>query len=126
VPRVAEPPLVPLTAQVTPVFEVPETAAVNWNASPARMFADPGETVTETEAGVVGAAGEDELFEDVEVAAQPAKATAASNETAWTVERNTTKTHLGKGMTGAILGWLPLPGLLDEREEEGQRPSGGG
>jgi hypothetical protein len=49
---------VPLTAQVTPLFELPVTKAVNWNVSPARMFAEVGETVTEMEAGVEGADGE--------------------------------------------------------------------
>jgi hypothetical protein len=80
VPRADEPPPVPLTAQVTVVLEVPETVAVNWNESPARMLAVGGETETETEAGVEG---EDGLFEDGEVAAaQPARIKAASDRIA--------------------------------------------
>jgi hypothetical protein len=77
VPRADEPPPVPLTAQVTPVLEVPETVAVNGNESPARMLADAGDTETDTEAGLEG---EDGLFEDGDVpAAQPARIKAASD-----------------------------------------------
>jgi hypothetical protein len=63
---VPEPPRVPLTGRLTAVFVVPETAAENGKASPERMFALPGDTVTTIGGG--GAAG---LF-PVEVAAQPA------------------------------------------------------
>jgi len=68
VPRVAEPPAVPFTAQVTAVLELPETVAVNWNESPARMLALVGKTATEMEAGVDGCAG---LFEVDEAAPPP-------------------------------------------------------
>lgn len=79
-PRADVPPFMPLTAHVTLVFELPDTVAVNWNESPARMFADPGDTETETEAGVEG---EDGLLELGAVpAAQPARSKAASDRVA--------------------------------------------
>jgi hypothetical protein len=49
VPTAADPPAVPLTLQVTAVFEFPLTVAVNGNALPARMFAVDGVTVTVVE-----------------------------------------------------------------------------
>jgi hypothetical protein len=59
VPIALDAPAAPFTAQVTPVLELPETVAVNWNDSPARMFALVGLTVTEVEVGVEGADGAD-------------------------------------------------------------------
>jgi hypothetical protein len=70
VPREGEPPPMPLTAQVTLALDAPETVAVNWNESPARMFAEEGETVTDTE---VGAEGELELLVGVDTRPQPAR-----------------------------------------------------
>jgi len=57
VPMLAEPPLVPLTDQVTAVFELPVTVAVNANELPARIFAVVGETLTATAPGVDGCEG---------------------------------------------------------------------
>ena len=54
VPRVADPPTVPLTDQVTLVFELPETVAENCKESPARILAVEGVTVTVVEVGVAG------------------------------------------------------------------------
>jgi hypothetical protein len=51
VPSVAEPPVVPLTDQVTDLFDVPETVAVKPKESPARIFAVDGETTTVVEGG---------------------------------------------------------------------------
>jgi hypothetical protein len=51
VPNVEEPPVVEFTDQVTAVFEVPVTEALNVKREPARMFAVAGETETEIEAG---------------------------------------------------------------------------
>jgi hypothetical protein len=86
VPSEDEPPLVPLTAHATAVFELPDTVAVNWKESPARMFAEVGETLTETEAGVEG----EELLgeEDVEAPPpQPTRSRAAGISSALAVER---------------------------------------
>src|ERR1700730_7679225 len=49
-PVVDEPPAVAFTDQVTEVFVVPETAALNGKESPARMLALVGVTATPTEA----------------------------------------------------------------------------
>ena len=51
VPRVEEPPAVPLTSQVTEVLELPETVAVKGVELPARMLAVVGETETAMVAG---------------------------------------------------------------------------
>ena len=51
VPRVEEPPAVPLTSQVTEVLELPETVAVKGVELPARMLAVVGETETAIVAG---------------------------------------------------------------------------
>jgi len=51
VPRAAEPPVAPLTDQVTAVFDVPDTLAKKDKESPARMFALAGETTTVMEPG---------------------------------------------------------------------------
>src|ERR1051325_7246554 len=48
VPRVAFPPATPFTAQVTAVFEVPETAAVNCWVPPARTDCAAGVTLMMT------------------------------------------------------------------------------
>ena len=56
-PTADEPPGIPFTAQVTPVFGLPETVAVNGNEAPARMFAEVGATVTVTGGGGEGARG---------------------------------------------------------------------
>jgi len=68
VPSAAEPPAVPFTVQVTMVLEFPDTVAMNWNESPARMLAVVGLTVTDVVAGVEGVDG---LPEDVDVPLQP-------------------------------------------------------
>jgi hypothetical protein len=91
VPSMDEPPAVPLTAQVTAVLELPETVPVNWNVSPARMFAVEGETLTETEAGVAGLVG---LFDVEEVPAQPQVSRTASMGMAVAAERMALRTHL--------------------------------
>lgn len=70
VPNIDEPPVVPFTDQVTAALEVPETTAMNWNVSPARMLAVDGETETWTPPG--GGGGGGCLFGAV-VAAHPAK-----------------------------------------------------
>jgi len=80
VPTVEEPPLVPLTAQVTLEFEVPETVAVNWNESPAGILAEEGETDTEIEPGVVGAG--ELLFGLDTVAEQPVSSKTAERQIA--------------------------------------------
>ena len=54
VPNVEEPPVMEFTDQVTAVFEVPVTEALNVKLEPARMFAVAGETETEIEAGDAG------------------------------------------------------------------------
>ena len=69
VPRLAEPPEVLLTDQVTAVFELPVTVTLNANEVPARTLAVVGETLTATAAGVEGCDGLG-LFED-ELAAVP-------------------------------------------------------
>lgn len=51
VPRVAEPPVVPLTAQVTAVLVLPVTAEAKVREASARMFAVFGVTETETPGG---------------------------------------------------------------------------
>jgi hypothetical protein len=71
VPRVADPPAVPLTDQVTLVFELPETVAVNWKEPPARILAVDGVTVTVVEVGVAGVDGVDGLLLEVVVPLQP-------------------------------------------------------
>ena|SRR5260221_547147 len=48
VPVVALPPVTPFTCQVTELFEEPVTVALNDCDAPARTFAVPGETETET------------------------------------------------------------------------------
>jgi hypothetical protein len=104
---------------------LPETVAVNWNESPARILAELGETPTETEAGVEG---EDGLLGDVDdaVPPQPARVRAANNRSALADDCIALRTHLGKRDNGDH---SPMPDrarLLDEREEEGQRPGGSG
>lgn len=69
VPRVAEPPTVPLTDQVTESFVVPETAAAKGKESPARMLALAGVTTTLIDGGGGGGGC---LFPEV-AAAQPVK-----------------------------------------------------
>jgi hypothetical protein len=69
VPKLAEPLAVPLTDQVTAVFELPVTVALNAKEVPARMLAVVGETLTATAAGVDGCDGLG-LFEE-ELAAVP-------------------------------------------------------
>jgi hypothetical protein len=77
VPREAFPPATPLTDQVTAVFELPDTVAVKDSKPPARMFADAGETVTETDAGATGFDGVATVLPAPEVVAeQPASAAA--------------------------------------------------
>lgn len=71
VPRVADPPAVVFTAHVTLVFELPETVALNWKESPARILAVDGVTVTVVEVGVVGPDGVDGLLLEVVVPLQP-------------------------------------------------------
>ena len=51
------PPVMPLTCQVTAVFEEPVTAAVNVCEAPARMVAGFGETLTEIAGGGGGGGG---------------------------------------------------------------------
>jgi hypothetical protein len=58
VPRVADPPAVPFTFQLTVVLGFPETLARNANESPARMFAVVGLIVTVVEPGVLGSDGD--------------------------------------------------------------------
>jgi hypothetical protein len=77
VPITLEPPAVPFTAQVTAVLELPETVAVNWNDSPARMFALVGLTVTLVEVGVEGADGVVGVLLELVVALQPPSNAAA-------------------------------------------------
>ena len=48
VPTVALPPVVPLTLQVTAVFDVPVTVAVNCRVAEVITVADDGETLTRT------------------------------------------------------------------------------
>ncbi len=55
VPTVALPPAVPLTAQVTPVFVVPVTLAVNCCVEPVLTVADVGATATATVLAATGA-----------------------------------------------------------------------
>ena len=71
VPRVADPPAVVFTAHVTLVFELPETVALNWKESPARILAVDGVTVTVVKVGVVGPDGVDGLLLEVVVPLQP-------------------------------------------------------
>lgn len=70
-PRFADPPAVVFTSQVTPVFEFPETVALNWKDSPARILAFDGVTVTVVEVGVVGPDGVEGLLLKVVVPLQP-------------------------------------------------------
>ena len=48
VPTVAFPPVIPLTAQVTAVFALPDTAAPNVCEAPSATVADTGDTETVT------------------------------------------------------------------------------
>ena len=123
-PRVEELPMVPLTAQVTAVFELPETVAVNWNESPARIFAEAGETVTEMELGVDGEEG-DELFGGVEVAAQPARVAAERSAIVLRAVRITTgQASAKKECLRLIFACGEVLQLLNERAEEGQWSGG--
>ncbi len=74
---VAEPPVVPLTVQVTLPSELPLTVAVNWNESPARTLAVAGVSVTVVVPGVEGADGADGLLFEVVVPPQPQASRAA-------------------------------------------------
>ncbi len=51
VPTVALPPVMPLTAQVTAVFELPETAAANCSVLDGFSVTEEGETITVTGGG---------------------------------------------------------------------------
>jgi hypothetical protein len=48
VPTVVLPPVIPLTLQVTAVFDVPVTVAVNCRVADVMTVADDGETLTRT------------------------------------------------------------------------------
>jgi hypothetical protein len=123
VPRAEEPPLVPLTAQMTAEFEVPETVAVNWKEAPAGMLAEVGETDTEMEAGGVGAGvvGVGELLEGCDtVAEQPARVKTAENQTTFGNQRMILRTLLGIGCDVTILGWLPRPGHWTKGKKKGK------
>jgi hypothetical protein len=87
VPTVVEPPVVPLTDQVTDLFDVPETMAVKAKESPARIFAVDGETTTVVEGG--GGGG----FLTRVVAEQPAAKSAARIPPNWTNLRISEDTH---------------------------------
>lgn len=90
VPSAAEPPVVPLTDQVTALFVVPETATVNPNESPARMLTVAGDTTTLIE--LVGGGGGEGLEPRV-VAEQPAAKSAASMPPSWSNLRISENTH---------------------------------
>ncbi len=105
-PRVDDPPAVPLILQVTAMFELPETVAVNWNWSPARMLAVDGEMVTETEVGVEGVVGLVGAEDGAVAAAQPQVSRAASTGVALGVERMGLRAHLKRAMDGTILSRL--------------------
>jgi hypothetical protein len=81
-------PAVPVIDQVTAVFEVPETEAVNGKESPARMLAVVGETETCTPAG--GGGG---WPVGVEVPAHPAINTAARMTPKWNGLRMFVRKH---------------------------------
>jgi hypothetical protein len=125
VPTAAEPPAVRFTAQVTAVLELPDTVAVNANESPARMFAVVGDTETETDTGVEGVLE----LPGLELATPPPqpykKKSEASVANALASGRMTVRHTSNRWWLGNIVGWRELAGLLDEREEEGQRPGRG-
>lgn len=77
----------PFTAQLTAVFELPETVAENEKESPARMFAVAGVTVTEVEEGVEGAVGVEGLLLEVVVPLQPQSKSTTKMESNFFVER---------------------------------------
>jgi hypothetical protein len=79
VPRVAEPPAVSLTYQVTAVFQVPVTAAEKVAEAPARTLVDSGDTVTETVAGGGGCWEPEEADPDPQPATARAVRSSAKN-----------------------------------------------
>jgi hypothetical protein len=89
VPRVGEPPAVPLTDQVTAVFVVPETAAVKARESPVRMFAVGGATRTAIDGGGGGGGCS---YPEV-AAAQPAKDKPTKAALRWSSLRIFANTH---------------------------------
>jgi hypothetical protein len=121
VPRTEEPPLVPLTAQVTLEFEVPETVAVNWKESPAGMLAEEGETDTET-APVPGVVGAGELPEGFDTVAEQLVSSNTADSQISLGECITLRTHLGTVSDCDDFRIVAGGRLLDEREEEGQGP----
>jgi hypothetical protein len=78
VPRVDEPPAVPLTAHVT---LTPAGVVVNWNVSPARIFAVFGDT--EIEVGFVGVLFEFVEEDELDPPPQPQIAARTSSKVAW-------------------------------------------
>ena len=89
VPSVAEPPVLPFTDQVTAVFVVPDTAALNEKESPARIFAVGGDTSTLIVDGGGGGGG---LVPRV-VAAQPAVDSDSKTLPRWSKLRIFKATH---------------------------------
>jgi hypothetical protein len=93
VPRVAEPPTTPFTAQVTAVFELPETVAVNGKESPARILAVEGATVIVVVPGAEGVEGVEGLLFEVVVALHPPSNRIARSGSGWIVERMGLEAH---------------------------------
>jgi len=106
VPRAEEPPVVPLTDQVTAWFVVPDTAAVNVNESPARIFAVEGDTTTVIEGGGGGGL----VFVPRVVAEQPAATSIAKKLPSWNNLRISEGTHQEPLKTGCSLGYWEARG----------------
>jgi hypothetical protein len=78
---------VPFTAQLTAVFEFPETVAEKEKESPARIFAVAGVTVTEVAEGVEGVVGVEGPLLEVVVPLQPQSRSTTKMESNFFVER---------------------------------------